>query len=172
MHVLGDVLLQAGDGHDDLEGRAGRELGLDGLVEQRVVGVVDDGVPVALGEADGELVGVEGGARDHGEDLAGVRVHGDDGAVLAFEGLLGGELDVEVDGEPEVLAGGGELLAEVADLLAVGVDDDVAGAVLAAEEGVVGGLDAGLADDVAGIVDGVALVVFEHRARRLRRRSR
>ena len=43
----------------------------------------------------------------------------------------------------------------MADLFAVGVDDDVAGAVVAAEEGVVGLLDAGFADDVAGIVEGV-----------------
>ena len=129
---------QAGERHDDLEGGAGCELRLDGLVQQRMVGVVDDLVPVALGEADGELVGIEGGARDHGEDLAGVRVHGDHGAVLAFHGLFGGHLDVEVDGELEVLAGDGELLAELADLFAVAVDDDVAGAVGAAEEGVVG----------------------------------
>ena len=118
--------------------------------------------PVGVGEADGELVGVEGGAGGHGEDLAGVRVHGDDGAGFAFEGLLGGELEVEVDGELEVLAGGGELLAAVADLLAVGVDDDLAVTVLAAEECVVGLLDAGAADDVAGIVGGVAGVIFEH----------
>ena len=102
-----------------LKVRAGGELRLDGLVQQRMVGVVDDLVPVARGEADGELVGIEGGARDHGENLAGVRIHGDDGAGLAFERLLGGHLDVEVDGELEVLAGHGELLAELADLFAV-----------------------------------------------------
>ena len=109
-----------------LKVRARSELGLDGLVQQRMVGVVDDLVPVALGEADGELVGIEGGARGHGEDLAGVRIHGDDGADLAFEGLLGGHLDIEVDGEAEVFAGDGELLAEMAELFAMAVDDDVA----------------------------------------------
>ena len=99
VQVLGDALFEAGDGHDDLEGAAGGELGLDGFVEQGVVGVVEDGLPVGVGEAAGELVGIEGGAGDHGEDLAGVGVEGDDGPVLAFEGVLGGTLDVEVDGE-------------------------------------------------------------------------
>ena len=82
--------------------------------------------------------------------------------ILAFEGLFGGHLDVEVDGEAEVFAGDGEFLAEVAELFAVAVDDDVAAAVGAAEERVVGGLDAGAADDVAGRVEGVAVIVGEH----------
>jgi len=47
------------------------QLGLDGLIHQRVVRVVDDLGPVGFGEAHGELVGIERGARDHGEDLAG-----------------------------------------------------------------------------------------------------
>ena len=110
VHGLGDVLLEAGDRHDDLEGAAGRELGLDGLVEERMVGVIEDLVPVVLGEADGELIGVEGGARGHGEDLAGVGIHGDDGSDLAFEGLFCGHLDVEVDGELQVFAGNGLFL--------------------------------------------------------------
>ncbi len=42
------------------------------------------------------------------------------------------------------------------------VDNDVAAAVGAAEESVVGGFDAGAADDVAGRVEGVAVVVGEH----------
>ena len=109
----------------------------------------------------GELVGVEGRAGDEGEDFAGVRVEGDHGADLAGHGLFGGHLDVEVDGEFEVFAGDGEGLAEVAELFAVRVDDDVAGAVGAAEESVVGLLDAGSSDDVAGVVEGVAGVV-EH----------
>ena len=50
----------------------------------------------------------------------------------------------------------------MAELLAVAVDDDVAAAVRAAEERVVGRLDAGVADDIAGRVEGVAVVVGEH----------
>ena len=41
----------------------------------------------------GELVGIEGGTRGHREDLAGVRVHGDNAADLAFKGFLGCHLD-------------------------------------------------------------------------------
>ncbi len=89
-------------------------------------------------------------------------IHGDDRAVLALHGLFGGHLDVEVDGELEVLAWDGEFLAEVAEFFAVAVDDDVATAVGAAKECVVGRLDAGTADDVAGRVEGVAVVVGEH----------
>ena len=172
VHGLGDVLLKAGERHDDLEGAARGELRLDGFVQQRMVGIVEDFVPVVFGEADGELVGIEGGAGDHGEDLAGVGVHGDDGADFAFEGLFGGHLDVEVDGELQVFAGDGEFLAEVSELFAVAVDDDVAAAVGAAEKSVVGGFDAGSADDVAGRVEGVAFDLWPASARRPRRRSR
>ncbi len=77
VHVLRDALFQACERHDDLERGARCELSLDGLVQQGMVRVGDDLVPVGAGEADGELVGVEGRARDHGEDLAGVRIHGD-----------------------------------------------------------------------------------------------
>src|SRR5271170_4210878 len=77
VHVLRDALFQARERHDDLERRAGRELRLDGLVQEGMVRVGDDLVPVGAGEADGELVGIEGRARDHGEDLTGVRIHGD-----------------------------------------------------------------------------------------------
>jgi hypothetical protein len=91
-----------------------------------------------------------------------VGVHGDDSADFAFEGLLGGHLEVEIDGELEVFAGGSEFLTEVAQLFAVTVDDDVAATVDSTEEGVVGGFDAGAADDIAGRVEGVAVVVGEH----------
>ena len=153
---------QARERHDDLERRAGCELRLDGLVQQRMVRVGDDLVPVGSGEADGELVGIEGWAGDHGENLAGVRIHRDYRAVLALHGLFGGHLDVQVDGELEVLAGDGEGLAELAELFAVAVDDDIAAAIHAAKESVVGGFDAGSADDVAGRVEGVLVVVGKH----------
>ena len=91
-----------------------------------------------------------------------MRIHGDDGAVLAFERLLGGELEVEIDGELQVLSGDGKRLAAQAHLRAVGVHVVVARTVLAAQDRVVGGLDAGLADDIAGIVGRVARIVFEH----------
>jgi len=71
VHGLGDVLLETGDGHDDFEGAAGGELGLDALVKERMVGIVKDLIPVIFGEANGKLVWIEGGTRGHGENLAG-----------------------------------------------------------------------------------------------------
>ena len=60
------------------------------------------------------IVGVEAGRDGEREDLSGVRVLDDDGAVgrldlgdLGIEGLLGHVLDVGVDGEDEILAGQG-----------------------------------------------------------------
>ncbi len=159
MHRLGDVLFEPGQRHDDLEGGTRRKLCLDGLVQQGMIRVSDDLVPVSAGEADGKLVGIEGGAGDHGENFASVWVHGDQRTVLALHGFFGGHLDVEVDGELEVFAGSGQLLSEVAELFAVAVDDDVAAAVFAAEEGVVRLLDAGTTDYVARRVEGIAWIV-------------
>ena len=48
---------------------------------------------------------------------------------------------------------------QIADLAAVAVDDHVAGAVLAAQQLVVGLLDACLAHHVAGLIGGIARVV-------------
>src|SRR5882757_4469360 len=98
VHGLGDVLLETGDRHDDLEGAAGSELGLDGFVEEWMVGIVENLVPVVFGKADGKLVGIEGWTRGHGEDFAGVGIHGDDGSDFSLKYFFGGYLDVEVDG--------------------------------------------------------------------------
>ena len=82
--------------------------------------------------------------------------------VLPSSAFSAGALHVEINGEAEVLAGDGEFLAEMANLLAVGVDDNVAGAIGAAQERIVGLLNAGAAYDIAGGVGGVAGVVLEH----------
>ena len=126
-----------------------------------MVGVVENLVPVIFGQPDRELVWIEGRPRDHGENLAGVGVHRHDSADLAVEGLFCRHLNVEVNGELQILAGNSEFLAEVAKLLAVAVDDDVAAAVFAAEQRIVGLLDAGATYDVARRVKGVAGIV-EH----------
>src|SRR4029077_15264376 len=46
MHVFGDAFLHSGGSHDDLEGRARRELSLDRLIQQRMVIVIDQLVPL------------------------------------------------------------------------------------------------------------------------------
>ncbi len=109
---------------------------------------------------------VEGRVRREREDLAGPRVHRDDGApvrcplaVLVREGnavlesVLGGLLQVRVDGQANVVAGLGELL-ELAGArdAAEGVHEDAPDTRQPAQVGVVGRLDAGLPDPVAARV--------------------
>ena len=53
------------------------------------------------------------------------------------------------------------------DLFAVGVDDHVAGAINPTQERVVGGFDAGTADDVSGRVGGKSVVIGKHLLRHL-----
>ena len=74
-----------------------------------------------------ELVGIEGGANGERENLAGVDILHDDGAVVGVgalhvvvEGALSHELNVFVDGELEILAGLG-LLRDGAEDVAAGV---------------------------------------------------
>jgi hypothetical protein len=90
-----------------------------------------------------------------------VGIDGDHGAVAVAQSIFSGALDVEVDGETEALARLGWFGAEVADFATMAVDDDIFRAVFATEDAVVGGFDAGAADDVAGLIHGVARVV-EH----------
>ena len=161
LHVLRDAFFETGERHDDLEGGARGELGLDGLVHQRVLGIGEVLVPLIARNAHRELVGIEGGSADEREDFAGVRVNGDHGAVAVAECVLRGALDIEVDGELEALARLGGLGADLADFAAMTVDNHVLGAVFAAQDGVVRGLDAGAAHDVAGFIHGVVGIV-EH----------
>jgi len=125
LHVLRDPLLQAGHRHEDLEGRAGSQLGLDGLVHQGAVGVVDELVPVGAVDAHGEFIGIEAGPRNHGQNLAVAGVHGHDSAVAAAQRKFGGALQVVVDGEPQILAGLRVLDAQVAHLAAVTVHNHI-----------------------------------------------
>ena len=157
--VVDGAGFESGQGDDRLEGGAGRELGLDGAVQQGIVGVAGDFLPVGGLDADGEFVGVEAGAGGHGEDLAVVRIEGDDRAAAAFQREFGDHLEIEVDGELEVFAGGGVLDAEDLALAAAVVDDGLAFAIDAHQDVVVLLLDAGLADDLALVVLGVLGVV-------------
>ena len=164
-HVLRDAFLKPGDGHEYLEGRAGCELGLDGAVEKRVVGVGDQLGPIAAVDADREGVGIVAGMRDHGQNLAVTRVHRHHRAIAVAQRHLGRALNVDVDGQLQVLARSGVLRAQVAYLAAVAVHNNVARAVLAAQQCVVGLFDPGLAHHVAGHVVSVpriVQIVFTH----------
>src|SRR5262249_20773338 len=48
MHVLSDLFLEPGSRHDDLENRSGGKLGLNGFIEQRMVVIIDEFVPLVF----------------------------------------------------------------------------------------------------------------------------
>ena len=135
VHGLGDLLLEPGDRHDDLEGGAGSELGLDGFVEQRVIGVLEDGVPVGLGQVNGELVGDRrwGGWLGRGSR----RCAGPWRTMERRSCRRGPARRPSGPSRSMVrrrsLPGTASSWRSWPELLAVGVDDDVAGAVSAAE---------------------------------------
>ena len=113
--LVGDLLVgeHAGPGHE-LVRRAGRVVGLDRVVGQRLVGVVEQLLVGGVADAPCEDVVVVGRQAHQREDLAGLRVHGDHDAALdpdllhrPFQGLLGVLLLVRVDREGERVARSG-----------------------------------------------------------------
>ena len=62
--------LEPGGGGDQLEGRSGGVLALDGPVERGVAGVVEQGLVVRLADAADELGRVVGRVGRQGQDLA------------------------------------------------------------------------------------------------------
>ena len=68
--------------------------GTGGVLAEGRVGLVG-GVPVAGGEGRG----VVGGRGDQGEDGSGAGVQGDDGALAPGQGVVGGLLNLGLDGQ-------------------------------------------------------------------------
>ena len=141
---------------DELVGGAGRVPGLDRVVDERLVRVLQQLLVGLVADPARELVVVVGRQADHREDLAVLRVHRDDRAALDAdlahrppEGLLGVLLGLRVDRERERIA-----RLRLADRLqdldpaARGVALDALGAVDPAQLRLVGRLEAGLADEV------------------------
>ena len=91
-----------------------------------MIGIGDELVPLRALNADGEGIGVEAGARNHGENVTVARVHGNDGAVAVAESQFGGALQIVVNGQVNILAGLRVLNAEMADLAAAAVDQNIA----------------------------------------------
>ena len=77
------------------------------------------------------------------------------------QGLFSSFLNVKIDGELQRFSGDGRFDAECAQLPAVAIDNDIAGAVLAAQDWVVGLFNPGAADDIAGFIEGIPRIV-EH----------
>ena len=90
VHVegLGNPFLPARRRHNDLERRAGRQLRLNRFIQQRLVRIIHQLVPLVPRNLHGEVVRIKGRPAHHRQNFPGVRIHGDDGAVLPFDGLL------------------------------------------------------------------------------------
>ncbi len=145
---------------DELVGRSGRVVGLDGVVQERLVLVVEELAVILGADPRRERVVVIGREADHREDLAGLRVHHDDdtaleagGAHAPLEGSLGVLLLLDVDRQLQRVAR--LLLArglEDLELAARRVALHRLAPVDAPQRGLVVGLDPGLSDEIVGKV--------------------
>ncbi len=139
-------------------------------------GIGDQLVPVGAIDAHRELVRVEAGTRNHGQNLAIAGVHGHDGAVAIAQGQLRRALQIVVDGQAQVLAGNGVLDSQIANFASVAVHNHIPRSVLPAQQLVVGLLHARFAHYVARFIGRIAWVVehvfahFAHIADQVRRK--
>ncbi len=151
--------LEARQRDDRFERGAGRPLGLNGTIEQRIARIAGYLLPVLRFDPDGELVRIEVGARRHGQNLSVLRIERDNGAARMRE--LGKafvhrqfrhHLKIEVNRELQVLARLRFFDAEDLTLFAAVIDDRLALAVDAHQDVVVLLFDAGFTDDLALVV--------------------
>ena len=159
--AAGDAFLERAEPGHQLEGRAGRVVAGDGALEERLLGVFEQGRQLVLAAVVAEDVVVVAGQADQGQDLAGLGVADDRHADVAVEQPLlehlGDRLlEVEVDRHDQVLARLGTLDAQRADLAAGRLDLVHLAAGPASEDGLVRVFDAGRADLV---VDRVAVLL-------------
>src|SRR5258708_31774502 len=78
MHAerLCDSLLPTGERHQDLEGRSGGKLRLNCFIQQRLVGIIDEAVPLIPGKLHGEIPRIKRGEAHPPPDLSLSRLHG------------------------------------------------------------------------------------------------
>ncbi len=161
--------LQPRQARHHLEGRAGGVLAGQRLVEQGLERIGVHLVPAPLAEAGDELVGVEPGARDEGQDLAVAHVDHDRAGALVLHAFLGEALQVHIERQLDVGPGFALGAAELADHAAMRIDLDLAHPALAAQLAVDRLLHAVLADREVGQAEQrIAVVarlqvVFRHR---------
>src|SRR5947209_1681138 len=111
------------------------------------------------------MVRIKGGSADHRQNVARVRIHGDDGALVPVERLFRSDLHIQVDSQFELLARNRGSLAETSHFFAVTVNQRATLAVSADKNIVVLLLDSGLADNVSLVVKLELLpieIVFTH----------
>jgi hypothetical protein len=107
---------------------------------------------VAL-DTHGEVVGIERRPTCHGENFAVSRVHGDNCAIVALQGLLGSNLQIDVDGQAQGLARDSGFFVELLDFLSVAVYEHLPRTVFAHQHLVVLQFDSGLAHNIARVVE-------------------
>ena len=112
---------QGGDGGEDFVGRAWWVKAAEGAVELAALGL-NRGVG-GVADAGREIGEVVVGLADEGEHFAGGDIDGDGGADLIADGLLGRELEVDVEGADQVFSLEGQsFLERWVDLVAGGID--------------------------------------------------
>src|SRR5690349_13594698 len=102
---------------------------------------------------DSKSIGIEGWAADHRQNLASTRIHGNYCTVLVPERFFGCNLQIDINGELELLARFCRLLFQrLADFPPMTVDQHLPRAVLAHQKIVVFEFYPGLADNVPRVV--------------------
>ena len=116
-------------------------------------GIGHQAVPLVAADAHRKRIGIERRTAHHRQNFSGARIHGDNRARLAFQRLLGGDLQIEINRELELLARNRRNIAQRADFLAAAVHQHLARAVLAHQNIVVVLLDSRHANHVARVVE-------------------
>ena len=150
--LVGLAELQAGEGHEGLDGGAGRVGALQRAVVERSARVALQRAVVLGADALDEGVRVEAGLAHQRQHLAALRIDGGDGAVEIAQRQFGDVLQLGVEGEIEIAAWRAGALFQFAQRPAAGVGLDDARAGRAAQVVLVALLDAELADLVDALV--------------------
>src|SRR5207248_2306318 len=146
-----------------LDGRARRVKARNGAVVERLVDRAVELGPVLRIDAVDEQIRVEARLRHQGEYPAARRIDGDQRAAALAERDLGDLLQAHVERQRDVIAWQRRAARQRADAAAGGVDLDLLEAGGAMELGLVGGLDAGLADVIGAAVIRADAVFLELR---------
>ncbi len=154
VRVVDRAGFKARQSHQRLERGTRRKLRLNRAVEQRMVRIGQQLFPVRGLDAHGEFVGIEGGPVRHGEHVPIARIEGDNRAFAAFKHKLGDGLQIQVDGELDVLPRRGLLDPQDLALAAAVIHHHFALAVDAGQNVVVLLLNAEFADDRTRLVLG------------------
>ncbi len=142
----------AGQADEGFEGRSRGILAVDGPVEEWPVrGITECGIALVI-DAGHEEIGIEARQADIDEDIAILRVDGDDGAGMVTHGLGREALQMAVDRQIEVFAGHGRYPLEGPDRSPERIGLDVFEADLAMQAGLVVSLDTRLADEACRAV--------------------